>query len=68
MVMVEDVSTSGRQGLDSTTPLRDLGAKVSGTRCVIDREAGVEDSLAEAGLTRQALFAPTEFRAAARSD
>jgi len=55
LVVVEDVVTSGGQVLTSCADLRDRGAVVEVVLCVIDREAGGREALAEAGLQLRAL-------------
>jgi hypothetical protein len=47
--VVEDVVTSGGQVVTSCGQLRDLGAVIVGVLCVIDREAGGRERLAEQG-------------------
>jgi orotate phosphoribosyltransferase len=53
---VEDVVTSGGQVVASTDDLRRLGAVVTDTLCVIDRQAGGESALAAAGIALHSLF------------
>ncbi len=64
LVIVEDVVTSGGQILLSAQDLRDRGAIIDTVVCVIDREAGGKDKLAEAGLELRPLFTMTELKAA----
>jgi orotate phosphoribosyltransferase len=56
LVVVEDVVTSGGQVIESTLALRSLGASIDTAVCVIDREAGGRDALAEIGLELRSLF------------
>lgn len=68
LAVVEDVVTSGGQVLASCGELRERGAIVEHVLCVIDREAGGRQALAERGLelramtTRSALDAATSPR------
>jgi len=64
LVIVEDVVTSGGQILLSARDLRDRGAIIDTVVCVIDREAGGKEKLAEAGLELRPLFTMTELKAA----
>lgn len=65
LLVVEDVVTSGGQILLSTAELRALGAQVERAVCVIDRESGGAEKLAEEGLELRALFSMSELEAAA---
>jgi orotate phosphoribosyltransferase len=65
LVVVEDVVTSGGQVLLSCADLRGLGAEVTDVLCVIDREAGGREKLAEDGLALSALFTRSQLEAAA---
>ncbi|ADP84232.1 orotate phosphoribosyltransferase [Pseudofrankia inefficax] len=51
VVLVEDVVTSGGAVLDATKVLRDQGATVEHVVCVIDRQEGGAQRLADVGLT-----------------
>ncbi|OAA26488.1 orotate phosphoribosyltransferase [Frankia sp. EI5c] len=51
IVLVEDVVTSGGAVLDATRVLRAQGAVVEDVLCVIDRQEGGRERLAELGLT-----------------
>lgn len=64
LLVVEDVVTSGGQILESTAALRSDGAIITDVACVIDREAGGRESLAQAGLTLIPLFTMKELKAA----
>ncbi|MDP9405756.1 MAG: orotate phosphoribosyltransferase [Actinomycetota bacterium] len=66
LTVVEDVVTSGGQVVASCRALRDLGAEVVAAVCVVDREAGGADALADAGVPLSALFAMSALDAAAR--
>jgi orotate phosphoribosyltransferase len=65
LLVVEDVVTSGGAVLDAARELRERGAVLDRVACVIDRESGGRENLAEAGLTLDALFTMTELTAAA---
>jgi orotate phosphoribosyltransferase len=64
IVVVEDVVTSGGQVLESCRALRSEGARLGTVLCVIDREAGGRDKLAEAGLQLQSLLTKSELERA----
>ena len=61
LLVVEDVVTSGGQVVLSTRDLRNLGACVSQAICVIDRESGGAENLAEEGIELRALFRMSEL-------
>jgi len=63
--VVEDVVTSGGQILLSTADMRARGAIIRDVLCVVDREEGGAENLADDGLTLTALFTADELRAAA---
>ena len=65
MLVVEDVITSGGQVALSTVELRKLGAVVTDVLCVVDREEGGVERLAEHGLQVHALFTAAELKVAA---
>lgn len=65
LVVVEDVVTSGGQILLSVRELRSRGAAVEDVVCVIDREAGGVEALAEEGLRLRPLFSMSELKNAA---
>jgi orotate phosphoribosyltransferase len=56
VLVVEDVVTSGGQVILSTDELRKLGAQVNHALCVIDRQEGGAEILAEHGITLRALL------------
>ena len=68
LLIVEDVVTSGGQIRLSASDLRDLGASVLGAICVVDREEGGSESLAEDGIVLKSLFRASELEAASRAD
>ncbi len=65
VLVIEDVVTSGGQVVLSTADLRAAGAEVEYALCVIDRQAGGPEALAEAGVVLRALFTMAELKAAA---
>jgi orotate phosphoribosyltransferase len=62
LLVVEDVVTSGGAVLDAARELRARGAVLDRVACVIDRESGGRENLAEAGLTLDPLFTMSELR------
>ncbi|MCP4640287.1 MAG: orotate phosphoribosyltransferase [bacterium] len=64
VLIVEDVVTSGGQILLSAKELRNRGARIDTVVCVIDRESGGTEALAEAGLELRPLFRMSELKAA----
>ncbi len=65
VLVVEDVVTSGGQVVRSTADLRAAGAEVEHALCVIDRQAGGADALADSGVALRALFTMEQLKAAA---
>ncbi len=64
--LIEDVITSGGAVIDATHALRDAGATVTTVVCVIDRQSGGREKLAELGIEVRALFTKSDLEAAAR--
>jgi orotate phosphoribosyltransferase len=64
VLVVEDVITSAGQVVLSTAELRKAGAIVTTAICVVDREQGGQERLAEAELRLIPLFTADELRAA----
>jgi orotate phosphoribosyltransferase len=56
--------TSGGQVITSCGDLRDRGAIVEHAVCVIDRESGGPQGLAEIGVELRALYTMTELKTA----
>ena len=56
VLVVEDVVTSGGQVVISAGQLRELGANITQALCVIDRQEGGTEALAQADLHLTALF------------
>ncbi|MGH9180976.1 MAG: orotate phosphoribosyltransferase, partial [Acidimicrobiales bacterium] len=67
VLVVEDVVTSGGQVVLSTGQLRHAGSVVTHALCVIDRQAGGREALAEVGVELRALFTKADLEAAASS-
>jgi orotate phosphoribosyltransferase len=63
VLIIEDVITSGGQVILSATDLKNTGANIHSVLCVIDREQGGMEKLAEAGLALSALFTMSELKA-----
>lgn len=61
LLVVEDVVTSGGQILLSVAELRALGAEITDVVCVIDRESGGVENLANEGLRLHSLFKMSEL-------
>src|SRR5262245_32842766 len=61
VLVVEDVVTSGGQVAVSTRQLRELGARIDTALCVIDREEGGTEALAQDGIRLLALLTRTEL-------
>ena len=64
LVIIEDVVTTAGQIRESAKALRERGAEIVGVMCVIDREAGGGDNLAEDDLALDALFTMTDLKEA----
>lgn len=65
ITIVEDVVTSGGQVVLSCADLRERGAVVDTALCLIDRESGGREALADVGLDLRALFTMSDLKAAA---
>jgi orotate phosphoribosyltransferase len=68
LVVIEDVVTTAGQVIESVSELRERGALIETVLCVIDREAGGADHLAETGLTLRSLYTTADLSAARASD
>jgi orotate phosphoribosyltransferase len=64
VLIVEDVVTSGGQILLSAADLRQLGANIEHVVCVIDRQGGGAENLAEANLKLHPLYTMNELKEA----
>jgi orotate phosphoribosyltransferase len=65
--LVEDVVTSAGAAIEAVEALREAGLEVGTAVCVVDREEGGEDALAEKGVRLQALFRASELLSAPKS-
>lgn len=65
LAVFEDVITSGGQVIESCGQLKALGAEIAIVVCVIDREAGGAERLAQEGLPLKALFTMSQLSEAA---
>lgn len=65
VLVVEDVVTSGGQIAISTGQLRELGARIDHALCVIDRQEGGVQALAEQRIALRALLTRADLDAAA---
>jgi orotate phosphoribosyltransferase len=63
--IIEDVITSGGAVIDATNELRNAGATVDTVVCVIDRQSGGREKLADLGLEMRAVFTKADLEAAA---
>lgn len=63
--LIEDVITSGGAVIDATHALRDAGSIVDTVVCVIDRESGGREKLADLGVELRAVFTKADLEAAA---
>jgi orotate phosphoribosyltransferase len=68
LAVIEDVITTAGQVIESVRELRARGAQIETVLCVIDREAGGADRLAEQGLQLRSLFTMGELSATGASD
>lgn len=57
VTLVEDVVHTGSRAIAGARTLRRLGAEVTTVVCLLDREAGAAQRLAEEGISVRALFA-----------
>lgn len=64
VLVVEDVVTSGGQVVLSTQDLRERGAVITDALCVIDREAGGSEKLAQTGVKLRPLFTRSQLERA----
>ena len=64
LLIVEDVVTTGGQIIQAAQALHQRGAVVEDVVCVVDREAGGRENLANVGLHVQALFTMTDLKTA----
>jgi len=62
LLIIEDVITSGGQVVISSRDLKDRGALIVGAVCVIDRESGGREALAEKAIKLNSLFTMSELK------
>jgi orotate phosphoribosyltransferase len=62
--VIEDVVTTGGAALDAVTALREVGLTCEQAVCVVDREEGGGEALADAGVRLTSLFRAGEVAAA----
>lgn len=67
VVLLEDVVTTGGTLLTSVERVREAGLEVHDVFCVLDREEGGRERLAEAGLSLNAIFTRAELLAAGKT-
>jgi len=67
VALLEDVVTTGGTLITSALRLREAGFNVGAVLCVLDREEGGRERLAEAGLDLKPIFTRKELLDAARS-
>jgi orotate phosphoribosyltransferase len=67
VALIEDIVTSGGAAIQAADGLREVGLVVTDLFCVVDREEGGADAIAEAGLTLNPLFRSSELGIIAQS-
>ena len=67
VALLEDVVSTGGTLVTAAERVRAAGLKVGGVLCVLDREEGGRERLAEAGLALRSIFTRKELLAAAKS-
>jgi orotate phosphoribosyltransferase len=60
-VLLEDVVFTGRRALAGATALTALGADVAGVQCLLDRDFGGAQRLADAGFGLRSLFSESDL-------
>lgn len=65
VVLLEDVVFTGRRALSGTSALERINAEILAVICLLDREAGGAQRLAEAGYRMRPLFTESELLARA---
>lgn len=61
MVLMEDIATTGRQAVAAARRLEKAGAKVAAVLCIVDRQEGAAEAIAEAGYDFRALCSASEL-------
>lgn len=59
--LLDDVITTGGSAIQALEALRDLGLKITRALCIIDREEGGREALAEKGVRLFSLFQKSDF-------
>ncbi len=68
IAVIEDVVTSGGQVIESCRELRSREADIATALCVIDREAGGRENLADEGLDLRSLFTMSQLQEGRAAD
>ncbi|MEZ4475648.1 MAG: phosphoribosyltransferase family protein [bacterium] len=68
VILLEDVVTSGGSTLQAAARVRGEGMEPFGVACIVDRQAGGMQRLAEDGLRARALFTRADFEALAAGE
>ena len=66
MLVVEDVTTTGGSVVETVELLRTAGARVDRVTCVVDRQQGAAERLAEVGARLEPLITLAELRGSRR--
>ena len=66
VLVIEDVVNSGGQIALSANDLRERGARVTAALCVVDRQAGATEALAEVGIRLRSLFTRADLESTRR--
>lgn len=61
LILVDDVATSGKSFLESIDILRSEGFKVDTAVCIVDRQEGAQEALAQKNCQLLSLFTPEDF-------
>ncbi len=59
--VLEDVTTTGGSALRAVRAARQAGARVEAVLCVVDRQEGAREALAERGVELYSIFTPADF-------
>ena len=62
VIVVEDVTTTGRSALSAIDPIRELGGVVTRVITVVDREQGAAECFGQAGIAFDSLYTASDFR------
>jgi orotate phosphoribosyltransferase len=61
VALVEDIATTGRQAVQAARKLEKAGAKVAAVLCIVDRQEGAAEAMAEAGYDFRPLCSAAEL-------